>query len=190
MLGGAVESFHEIPEGNDGALVTLQHMVRLINQPDPIADDFTDKMSVSVGTLGELTPVGLAEAVFEWVRLRMIYMPDFNGTWTNLQRGRLFQMHVIEELRSPGYTLHEIATLGNAVGDCDDYSIVYGAIYKRLGFPVTLVAVSRHEDRMLDHVYLAIDTDEGRIAVDGIVHEPFGWEVPDDEITNKVEVPV
>jgi hypothetical protein len=55
---------------------------------------------------------------------------------------------------------------------------------------VTLVAVSTHDDKLLDHVYLAIGRDVERISVDGIVGDPFGWEVPETEITNKVQVPV
>ena len=46
MLTGARERFIPIPEGEGGALATLAHMAGLIRQPDPLVDDFTDKMSV------------------------------------------------------------------------------------------------------------------------------------------------
>jgi len=175
MLPGARERFIPIPEGNDGALSTLRHMAGLICAPDPLVDALTDKMSVEGDGVSE---VGVAERVFKWVRAHMLYTPDFNNGV------------VIEEIRTPGYLLHEIGALGSAIGDCDDYVVLLGAVYRRLGFPVTLVAVSVHPDKMLDHVYLAIETDEGRVAADGIVPEPFGWEVSDEEITNRVEWPV
>jgi transglutaminase-like putative cysteine protease len=173
MLRGAGERFIPIPEGEGGALATLAHMAGLIRQPDPLVDDFTDKMSVL-----DAEGAALAEQIFEWVRARMVYTPDLNNGL------------VVEEIRTPGYLLREIATIGNALGDCDDYVVLLGALYRRLGFPVTLVAVSTHEDRQLDHVYLAVDTEEGRVAADGIMWEPFGWEVPTDEQTNRLEYPV
>jgi hypothetical protein len=43
---------------------------------------------------------------------------------------------------------------------------------------------------MMDHVYLSIRIGGVRVAVDGIVDYPFAWEVPEEEITRRVSLPV
>ncbi|MCI0371231.1 MAG: hypothetical protein L0214_07580 [candidate division NC10 bacterium] len=172
MLPGARERFVPIPEGEAGKLATLRHMAGLICAPDPLVDAVTDKMSVAGAGWG---PLRLAEGTFEWVRGHMLYMPDYNNGV------------VIEEIRTPGYLLHEIGVLGRAIGDCDDYVVLLGALYKRLSFGVTLVAVSTVR---LDHVYLVVHTGEGSAAADGITDFPFGWEVPEGEVSDRVEYPV
>ena len=176
VLPGASERFIEIPEGIPGSLATLNRMRAMIRTQDAVVDHFVSGL-LDLAESQSLEPHPLAALVFEWVRSRMLYLPD---------RG---DDELIEEIRTPGYLLQEIDRYGNAVGDCDDYVVLYGAIYARLGWPVTLVAVSTHADKLLDHVYLAIGRAEERISIDGIVSDPFGWEVPDTEITNKVEVP-
>lgn len=175
MLAGASERFIEIPDGNEGSLATLRYMAAMMRAPDPEADTVSDILSLALETHSDAER---AETVFEWVRRHLTYTPDHDDGLT------------IEEIRTPGYLLIEIERLGTALGDCDDYVVLLGALLIRLGYPVTLVAISRHEDQQLDHVYLAVDTDEGRYTADGIVAEPFGWEVPEDEVTNRVEVPV
>lgn len=175
MLAGASERYVEVPDGPESALATLRYMAAVIRDPDPLVDQASDILSLQ---LESLTNAEQAAAIFEWVRSHMTYTPDFNDDLT------------IEEIRRPGYLLIEIGRLGTALGDCDDYVVLLGALYRRLGYPVTLIAISRSEDRILDHVYLAVDTDEGRFTADGIVPEPFGWECPDEEITNRVEVAV
>jgi hypothetical protein len=177
MLPGARERFIEIPEGIPGSLMTLNRMGAMIRAQDAVVDHFVSGL-LDLADMQNLEPRQLAALVFEWVRSRMLYLPD---------RG---DNDLIEEIRTPGYLLQEIDRYTNAVGDCDDYVVLYGAIYSRLGWPVTLVAVSTHDDKLLDHVYLAIGRDVERISVDGIVGDPFGWEVPETEITNKVQVPV
>jgi len=177
MLPGASERFIEIPEGIPGSLVTLNRMGAMIRAQDEVVDHFVGGL-LDLAESQSLEPRSLAALVFEWVRSRMLYLPD---------RG---DEELIEEIRTPGYLLQEIDRYGNAVGDCDDYVVLYGAVYARLGWPVTLVAVSTHDDKLLDHVYLAIGRDGERISVDGIVADPFGWEIPETEITNKVHVSV
>jgi hypothetical protein len=177
MLPGASERFVEVPHGIPGSLATLERMRGMILSRDAVVDQFVRQL-LDLADSQDLEPSMLASLVFEWVRSRMLYLPDREDH------------DLIEEIRTPGYLLQEIGVYGNAVGDCDDYVVLYGAIYSRLGWPVTLVAVSTHADKLLDHVYLAIGRGEQRISVDGIVTDPFGWEVPENEISNKVEVSV
>lgn len=176
MLPQGREWFHEIAEGNPGSLQTLALMREMILAPDAIVDKIvTDILSQ---TPDEIDPLTLARSIFEWVRTHMLYTPDINNGI------------VIEEVRTAGYTLFEIERLGAAIGDCDDYVILLGAIYTRLGYSVRMVAISRHADQLLDHVYLQAQIGGVWIAIDAIVEYPFGWEVPPDEVTNRVEYPV
>lgn len=177
MLPQAREWFREIDEGNTGSLQTLALMREMIVAPDAIVDRaVTDILSQPYTE--SLSPFDLARAIFEWVRSHMLYTPDLNNGI------------VIEEVRTPGYTLFEIDRLGAAIGDCDDYVILLAALYHRLGFLVKMVAISRYEDKLLDHVYLQAQIDGQWINADGIVDFPFGWEVPADEVTNRVEYPI
>ncbi len=169
MLPGASERFIEIPEGIEGSAATLRRMAELIRQPDPVVDDFTDILSAASDD-----PIQNVRTLYEWVRAKMLYTPDFNNGI------------IIEEIRTPGYLLHEIVTFGSALGDCDDYVVLYGAVLYRMGFPVTLEAVSTHPDQQLDHVYLSTMVEGPRIPLDGIVQEPFGWEIPENEVTNRM----
>ena len=180
MLAGSGERFIPVPEGDAGSIATLHRIAELIRLPDPLVDRFTDILSVAIGELqgGEPHPVELVRLVFEWVRTHMLYTPDRNDS------------DILDEIRTPGYLLYEIETFGAALGDCDDYVILEGAVLYRLGFPVTLEAISREEDQMLDHIYASTMVDGQRIALDGIVDYPFGWEVPEEEVTRRESLTV
>lgn len=171
MLRGSEERFVEVPGGEAGSIATLHRMATLIRLPDPWVDDFAAIVSEASDD-----PLELARLVFEWVRAKMLYTPDRNDS------------DILDEIREPGYLLREIDAYGAALGDCDDYVVLYGAVYTRLGYPFTLEAISRHEDEMLDHVYGSILVNGVRIAVDGIVEFPFGWEVPAEEVTRRVSL--
>ena len=177
MLPQAREWFREISDGIPGSLETLALMRQMIVAPDRIVDGAVTDI-LSQPRTEQMTPFALAKAIFEWVRSHMLYTPDMNNGI------------IIEELRSPGYTLFEIGKLGAAIGDCDDYVILLSALYHRLGYPVKMVAISRYADLLLDHVFLQVKIDGEWVTADGIVDYPFGWEVPAEEVTNRVEYPV
>jgi len=163
MLRGARERYVEIAEGNLGSRQTLARMRTLIRTDDPVVD----AAATAFGHANIVT-------VFEWVRAHMLYTPDYNNGI------------IVEEIKTPGYLLAEIATFGRALGDCDDYVVLLGALYVRRRHRVVLVAVARAMDRLLDHVYLTVDG----IAADGIVSDPFGWAVPASEVTHRETLPL
>ena len=168
MLPGSSERFIPIPEGNAGNLITLDRMAEMIREQQPL---FTP--------LARLGPPSATDAhrIFEWVRSHMLYIEDLNDL-----RG------VIEEIKTPEYLLREIATFGSAIGDCDDYVVLYGTIYLARGYGVKLVAIALHEDTLLEHVFLQVSWDgSGWVTCDGIVAEPMGWEVPEREQYARVE---
>ena len=181
MLAGSGERFIPVPDGDAGSIATLHRIAELIRWPDPYADQFTDILSVALGEMAggqEPHPVETVRLIFEWVRAHMLYTPDRNDS------------DILDEIRTPGYLLKEIDTFGAALGDCDDYVILEGALLYRLGFPVTLEAISREDDQMLDHIYCSTAVDGQRIALDGIVDYPFGWEVPEEEVTRRESLTV
>lgn len=177
MISGASERFIEVPHGLEGSLATLERMAAMVNEADAYVDRAAQQFLDYAESHG-FTPRELAHFVFEWVRSRMIYSPDYDDGV------------IIEEIRTPGVLLREIALYGNAIGDCDDYVVLYGALYRRLGWSVTFQAISTYPDQLLNHVYLSIGTDEARLPIDGIVSDPFGWEVPASEVTKRIEWPV
>lgn len=176
MLPGARDWYHEIAEGNPGSLQTLEMMRQMVLAPDSIADQAARDIVSQIPE--DMDRYTLARLIFEWVRAHMLYTPDVND-------GLL-----IEEIRTPGYTLHEIDRLGAAIGDCDDYVILLCGLYTRVGFPCRMVAISRYPDLLLDHVYAQVQVDGAWVTADGIVSDPFGWEVPHEEVTNRVEYPI
>ena len=180
MLPQARDRFVEIAEGEEGSRQTLARMRAMVLAPDPIVEA---AVSDILSQTEHLSPAEIAHVIFEWVRDHMLYTPDVNTQWGHVG-------HVIEELRTPGYTLLEIDRLGAAIGDCDDYVVLLCALYSRLGFRCRMVAISRSDDLMLDHVYMQVQVDGEWTTADGIVAWPFGWEVPEEEVTNRVEFPI
>jgi hypothetical protein len=163
MLPGGAERWIEIPEGQPGSWMTLERMASMIRASAPIVETQAARMAAAP-----------PEVIFEWVRSHMLYTPDFNNG------------DVIEEIKTPEYLLREIAAFGHALGDCDDYVVLLGALYLRQGRTISLTAISRHADQLLDHVYLTVDG----VSVDGIVPYPFGWEVPASEVTFRMDYPL
>jgi len=163
MLPGAPERWIEVPDGHPGSWMTLAYMAALATAPSP-------RLDAVAAAWGAAPP----RTIFEWVRAHMLYVPDFNNG------------AVIEEIQTPGHTLDEIGRFGRALGDCDDYVVLLASLFWRRGHRVVLVAISRHADQLLDHVYLTVDG----APADGIVPEPFGWEVPEAEVTYRMDYPL
>lgn len=182
MLPQARHRFIEIQDGEQGSIETLARMRELVLASDPIVE-LTVRDILSQPVTEVMDPYELAHAIFEWVRAHMLYTPDVDGVWQGVG-------HIIEEIRTPGYTLYEIEKLGAAIGDCDDYVILLCALYARLGYACRMVAISRADDQMLDHVYMQLRVGHEWITADAIVEWPFGWEVPQSEVTNRVEYPI
>lgn len=60
----------------------------------------------------------------------------------------------IETLVAPEYMLMGLENNGKISGDCDDISMLQGAIYKCLGIPVRFVAIRSNADNPnYDHVF-------------------------------------
>lgn len=117
-------------------------------------------------------PLARAATLYGWVQAHVAYLPD--------------HVHV-EELSDPGDLLRQIDAYGHALGDCDDFVSLLGALFLSAGLPARLVLSSGRADRQFDHVYLRVLTERGWVAADPIHGEPLGWEVPIESVTARKE---
>jgi hypothetical protein len=171
----------ELPEGTMAPLTTLRAMAALIVSDEPGLLGFVDGILATYPE-HEVSDVVLARSIFDWTRAHFQYQEDQYDA-----RGGVF---ADESLQSPGVTADQIARQGYAVGDCDDYVIWLGAVYRGLGFPIALVAVSTAGDRQLDHVYLRVYVGGAWRGADAIPDAAgvFGWEPgPAEGVTHTVE---
>lgn len=100
--------------------------------------------------LGEIT------ALFQWVQKQVRYTRD---------------IHRVELLHSARRLLKIRA------GDCDDMTILLGALLESTGHPVRLVLVGSNlrKPRHYSHIYLEVKHQDRWIALDATMHHPMGW---------------
>jgi transglutaminase-like putative cysteine protease len=82
----------------------------------------------------------------------------------------------VETLVTPDYLLTNLENNGKVAGDCDDISILQGAIYKCMGFRIRFVAIRSEQDNPnYDHVF-----SEVLVGDDWIVYDltlPIGFRI-------------
>ena len=100
--------------------------------------------------------LGEIKALFEWVQRNIRYTRD---------------PHRVELLHSARRMLELRA------GDCDDMTIVLGAMLQSIGHPVRIVVVGPNPKRpnLFTHVYPEVRFRGRWIAVDATVPHPMGW---------------
>jgi hypothetical protein len=124
------------------------------------AKDFTVRRRVvEILTAREVRPrdyLGEIKAIFEWVQRNIRYTRD---------------PHRVELLHSARRMLELRA------GDCDDMTIVLGAMLQSIGHPVRIVVVGPNPRRpqLFTHVYPEVRLRGRWIAVDAAAPHPMGW---------------
>lgn len=148
---------HRIPSGYRGTLHTVRHITDLIKEG---AKDFTVRQT-AIGILRHraVKPkdyAGEIKALFEWVQQNIRYTKD---------------TYRIEVLHSPRRMLELRA------GDCDDMTILLGALLESIGHPVRLVLTGPDGLRpeLFSHIYLEVLLRGGWIALDATMPHPMGW---------------
>jgi transglutaminase superfamily protein len=147
----------QIPSGYRGTLKTLEHIVELIKQG---AKDFHVRQNAidillqrgvrAKDYLGEI------KALFEWVQQHVRYTKD------------TFRVEVLHSARR---------MLELRAGDCDDMSILLGAMLESIGHPVRL-ALSGPDPLKQDlftHIYLEVFHKGRWIPLDATMPYPMGW---------------
>lgn len=117
---GTQATLQAIPDGPAGTRATLQVMARMIRKgkKDPA---IRDKALYLTRHLAGKDWRAEAKAIFFFVRDRIRYVQDVYG---------------VETIAEPGVTLQV------RQGDCDDKSVLAGALLQSIGHPVKLVAVA------------------------------------------------
>lgn len=98
-------------------------------------------------------------ALFDWVRRNIRYTRDILG---------------VELLHTPRRMLELKA------GDCDDMTILLGAMLLSTGHPVrlALVGFKPHKPHAYSHIYPEVNVVRKWIALDATVSRPMGWAPP------------
>lgn len=182
-------SYTPVPDGKPGIWATLQRMAELIRSHAPSVTVYAQALQQEILDLAAsqhrtLSHAEIAAILFDWVRLHMFYVDDETSDPINAPG-----VDILDKIQHPDVMLDEIDRLGQGMGDCDDYIILLGSLYHDLDYGVTLVNVVQASTEQ-EHVYLRVTTPEGVFAADPIIEEPFGWEIPRDEITEESVVPV
>lgn len=118
-----------------------------------------------------------AAAIHQWVRARVRFVQDETLVAAAAALSGLDLAPDAELLIAPW----ELLRMSPAQGDCDDFTMLTGAMLRALGVPIELVIVAANPNRRTEysHVYLyAVLEDGGRLAVDASHGPAVGWEAP------------
>lgn len=150
-------SLNYIPKGWRGTHKTLEHVQALIRAG--AKDFYVRQKAIDILFEKHVKPKDyLAEikALFEWVRQHIRYTKD------------TFQVEVLHSARR---------MLELRAGDCDDMSILLGAMLEAIGHPVRLVIIGpdpRKQD-LFTHIYLEVFHKSRWISLDATMPYPMGW---------------
>lgn len=149
-----------VPHGNAGTLVTARMIARLIREG---AKDFVVRQTAirilqrkgvkAKDKMGEIV------ALFDWVRRNIRYTRDIF---------RVELLHIARRM------------LELKAGDCDDMTILLGAMLMSIGHPVrlALVGFSPAKPHMYTHIYPEVNVGGRWLAIDATVDKPVGWAPP------------
>jgi hypothetical protein len=147
-----------IPKGYLGTQKTVEHIKALIRQGakdfyvrQKAIDILLEKGVKAKDYLGEI------EALFEWVQHQVRYTKD------------PFRVEVLHSARR---------LLDLRAGDCDDMTILLGAMLEAIGHPVRLVLTGPDPLRpqLFSHIYLEVSHKGRWIPLDATMPYPMGWE--------------
>ncbi len=151
------KSIHKIPSGYQGTLKTVEHIRDLIKQG---AKDFhVRQTAIDILLQRAVKPkdyVGEIKALFEWVQQNIRYTKD------------TFRVEVLHSAKR---------MLELRAGDCDDMTILLGAMLEAIGHPVRLVISGPDPLRpdLFSHIYLEVFHKGRWIPLDATMPYPMGW---------------
>ena len=149
-----------IPKGRPGTLVTARLIADLIRSG---AKDFLVRQTaIQIFRECGVPPkdrLGEVRALFDWVRGNVRYTRDIFRTELLHSARRLL------ELRA---------------GDCDDMTILLGAMLMSTGHPVQLILAGFRPNKPhgYSHIYPEVNIRGHWIAIDATANRPFGWSPP------------
>jgi hypothetical protein len=148
---------HQIPRGFRGTRRTAAFVARLIR--DGARDFYVRQKAIDILLAAGVAAkdyTGEVDALFRWVQRNVRYTKD--------------PFHV-EVLHAPRRMLELRA------GDCDDMTILLGALVKSVGHPVRLVLTGPNATRpdLFSHIYLEAQCQGDWIPLDATMPFAMGW---------------
>jgi hypothetical protein len=147
----------QIPKGYRGTKRTVEHIKVLIRAG--AKDFYVRQKAIDILLERGVKPkdyLGEIKALFEWVQQNVRYTKD------------PFRVEVLHSARR---------MLQLRAGDCDDMSILLGAMLEAIGHPVRLVLVGPDSlrPRLFTHIYLEVSHTGRWIPLDPTMPYPMGW---------------
>lgn len=147
----------KIPSGYQGTMKTVEHVCDLIKNG---AKDFTvRRAAIDILVRREVKPkdyLGEIKALFEWVQQNIRYTKD------------TFRVEVLHSAKR---------MLELRAGDCDDMTILLGAMLETIGHPVRLVLSGSDPMRqdLFSHIFLEVFHKGQWIPLDATMPYTMGW---------------
>lgn len=150
-------SLQRIPTGFPGTRKTLEHVQALIRQG--VKDFYVRQKAIDIlfeKGIRAKDYLGEMKALFEWVQRNVRYTKD------------PFRLEVLHSARR---------ILELRAGDCDDMTILLGALLESIGHPTRLVIVGPTPLRpdLFSHIYLEAYHKGRWIPLDATMPFPMGW---------------
>ena len=150
-------SLQKIPAGYLGTRKTLLHVQALIRQG--VKDFYVRQKAIDIlfqRGIRAKDYLGEIQALFEWVQKYVRYTKD------------PFRLEVLHSARR---------ILELRAGDCDDMTILLGALLESIGHPIRLVIVGPTPLRpdLFSHIYLEVYHKGRWIPLDATMPFPMGW---------------
>jgi hypothetical protein len=147
----------QIPKGYRGTKRTVEHIKALIRAG--AKDFYVRQKAIDILLEKGVKPkdyLGEVKALFEWVQQNVRYTKD------------PFRVEVLHSARR---------MLQSRAGDCDDMSILLGAMLEAIGHPVRLVLVGPDPLRpgLFTHIYLEVAHKGRWMPLDPTMPYPMGW---------------
>src|SRR5262245_15951848 len=151
---------YRVPKGTKGTLVTARIIARMIR--DGAKDFYVRQKAIQIFRGYGVRPkdqFGEVTALFDWVRRNIRYTRD------------IFRVELLHSARR---------MLEFRAGDCDDMTILLGAMLLSTGYPVRLVLVGFQPQKphVYSHIYPEVNVVGRWIPVDGTMQHPIGWAPP------------
>jgi hypothetical protein len=149
-----------VPKGTRGTLITARIIGGLIR--DGAKDFYVRQKAIQIFRLYGVPPKdrwGEVCALFDWVRRNIRYTRD------------IYRVELLHTARR---------MLELQAGDCDDMTIVLGAMLVSTGHPVRLALVGfrSHKPHSYSHIYPEVYVRGCWIPADTTVSRPLGWAPP------------
>jgi transglutaminase-like putative cysteine protease len=151
---------YRVPKGTPGTLVTARLIARLIRHG--AKDFYVRQKAIQIFRAYDVRPkdrFGEVYSLFDWVRRNVRYTRD------------IFRVELLHSARR---------MLELRAGDCDDMTILLGAMLMSTGHPVRLILAGFRPNKphVYSHIYPEVNVRGRWIAIDATMPRPIGWAPP------------